>query len=181
MEQKQPIDLKPTVIHRGIVYSRTSDGEINRKDPLYIIEYVKDESNLETVTVFKAKATASIPIKDEIIRTQKRDYQGTTSLALLARNLRPMKNKVIRETAPPLYMDLVYEAHDTFTGNRERGFFERRQDIIQPDLSIARSKPTGVFIGFTSSVFWVPPIVDLKGAITDYYLNKALWIGELNG
>ena len=175
------VDLSnsPIVIHPGIVYSRLATGELDKKTPLYYIELVNEDA-MQVVTVYRVNTNLrenETPTKAKtIVKQVVNNFLGNSPLSALAKEKFPKKEIITTQDAPPLYMDVVYQFKDTFTGIEESGFFERKQDTILPNGTVAQSQPTGVFIGL-SSVYWLPPLVNLKDAINEYQINKSIWLG----
>lgn len=167
-------DTLPTIIHRGVVNVKNSEG---KSIPTYIVEMIEDESGIEVVTIWGVYPESSPPRKDFTPVTQEITYRTETTLGQLASKLFKPKSKRAFVEKPPLFMTPIVYGTDTFTGKYGKGFHERTPDRIvrnEKAVRIEHGKYTHVFISL-ESVKWQNPIISAEDLTLRYQANKKLW------
>ncbi len=167
----------PTSITRGVVYNRIDTTlELNKKDPLYIVDII-DEGDQKVASVFRAMKQTLPPTKAFHTKKEVHKFETSTILSRLASSLsKPIEKKNIL-VEPPLFLEVVTEGKDTFSGFYGAGFFERAQDSFLPDGSTSKGAYTGVFITL-NSIEWLSINFDLNKLISEYQVNREIWFPE---
>lgn len=154
----------PPLVHRGVLRLKGKDSEGRATyEPIYLVEMLEVEGVKELVTVFKPHPDSSIekPIRDYTLRTVEKTYSKKTRLGKLASTLNSdSKGNIILEK-PPLFMAMIEQGVDTFSGKAELGFKEKEPDTTTIDkgkLVTIHGGDTGVFIGL-SSIKWNETVV----------------------
>ncbi|AIW03259.1 hypothetical protein CPT_Mater102 [Bacillus phage Mater] len=129
-----------------------------KNTPVYIVELTK-EQDIAFVQVFKVHpGTEKAPKKLAVEDVKKvGTFSNNSILGRLANNFFPAKTVKKWAPKPPAFTaPVVHNQINTFTGQRESGFFEREEDRMSPvggEIKFIRGNNTGVFIGL-SSIVW---------------------------
>lgn len=177
------VTTPPKLIRRGVLSMKTVEKGKEVLKPIYIVEHAEEQGGADIVSVYTVKEGSQPPIKDFETIERKFKYKEGTYLGKLANRLlgdsAPVKKVV--EDKPPLFLAPVTYAKGTFTGNFERGFYEREKDrftVSEGKMKIIYGDNTGVFIGL-DSVKWDKAYVDAGDLTSKYVQDKMLWF-DLN-
>lgn len=167
------------LIYEGVIYL----GD----DPLYIVEYF-DEMGYDAnyITLYEVAKPSSGELGEEnkqsprkAFETVERNFRLPTETPLSKEAFSKLKpKKITREVdKPPIYMTVVEQGKDTFTGNTGLGFYEQAPAKFVNNsghVILEKGQRTGVFIGL-DSISWRKRYMPTDKMVNQYLANRELW------
>lgn len=170
-------------------FTKVSEGCLFvNKEPVYIIELIKEPDGMEYVTIYAVQKGSynqsvegkAIPKRASgVVEKVIGRVSNNTLLGSLANRYNKTKKVITRKEAPPLFMTEVTEGVDTFTKEQARGFYEREKDsFAQRDGKgyVKHGEITGVFISL-NNIVWYKEYILIGDILEEYTARKGVFLG----
>lgn len=175
------VSATPKLIRRGVLSVKSNESGEEVSKPIYVVELAEEATGSDIASVYRVKPGSNPPIKDFDREEKELKYRESTYLGKLAnaslKKAGKKQRKVEVVEKPPLFLAPVTTAINTFTGELERGFFEREKDQLTIDsgkVKMVYGQETGVFIGL-KLIMWEKAFVNTGDLVSQYIQDKAIW------